>query len=296
MKSLGEWWGKQPEVFRYFQVPLIAVALSSGFVAFLPITTLWFPVLSKDRAERINDQIGRLGTYGDMFGLLNAMFSGAAFCAIYYTLRIQQKQHDIEKRNLDMRTEVADLQIDEKESGETFLTTVPGGDESLGKNRPWYDANYVRLVLCNHAPMPAKGCRVILTRVEKRKPGEKFIAIPESKQSLRLLHITEDEDSPEHKTFTIPFNIPEYFNVCSIKKEGEKILCLIQVSHRDSKYKRLGKTFNINHDYRFHISVDSENSAPLGVIMEVSVGDKLDGLTVKVEPLKVKKPEPVYAK
>jgi hypothetical protein len=34
----------------------------------------------------------------------------------------------------------------------------------------------------------------------------------------------------------------------------------------------------------------------MGVVMEISIGDKLDAMTVKLNPVVFKKPKPVYAK
>ena len=154
-----------------------------------------------------------LGTFGDMFGFLNAVFSGVAFAAIYYTLRIQQKQHDIQESELNMKREMAFISVDEVESREVFQTTVPG------QSGPQCPACYVRLVLKNEARMPAKGCRVMLTAIEKKRPGEQYSVVRESKLTLRLLQPTEDDNAPEERAFTIPHNLPHYFNVCSVKRD-----------------------------------------------------------------------------
>ena len=209
-----------------------------------------------------------LGTFGDMFGFLNAVFSGVAFAAIYYTLRIQQKQHDIQESELNMKREMAFISVDEVESREVFQTTVPG------QSGPQCPACYVRLVLKNEARMPAKGCRVMLTAIEKKRPGEQYSVVRESKLTLRLLQPTEDDNAPEERAFTIPHNLPHYFNVCSVKCDppAAPAVRADPSAHAKSKYQGLSNHFELGCNYRFHISVDSENSTPLAVQMVVSVG------------------------
>jgi hypothetical protein len=273
----------QPKARRdlalHFVLPMVAVGLLAFAVGSLPwkLGPSWFG------GERtLEDRLKMLGTFGDMFGFLNAVFSGVAFAAIYYTLRIQQKQHDIQAAELNMKKEIAQLTIDQAESRETFPTTVPGNQQ---KQCP---ASYVRLVLKNEARMPAKGCRVLLTAIEKKKPGEGFAVEKRSKLTLRLVQPTEENDPPEDRTFTIPHGLPHYFNVCSIKRDPPDghAFGLIQVAHHQSKYENLTKVFELGCDYRFHISVDAENSTPLAVQMVVSVGtdpDKLQVNDIKVE-------------
>jgi hypothetical protein len=72
-------------------------------VVFLPRLTLlsWFP-RTKD-AEKINEQIKILGTYGDMFGMLNSIFSGAALAGAIYAVILQRREH---RSNADEQEQV----------------------------------------------------------------------------------------------------------------------------------------------------------------------------------------------
>src|ERR1700677_1993456 len=122
---------------RDFQVhfvrPMIGVAVLAVFVGILPLLTGVGPWLGDENIKR---RLEMLGTFGDMFGFLNATFSGVAFCAIYYTLRIQQKQHDLQLRDLNMRREIAKLVVDKETSEEVIEASVPFGNKEEGKTRP----------------------------------------------------------------------------------------------------------------------------------------------------------------
>ena len=205
--------------------PMAAVGLLAVGVGSLPwkLGPSWFGGDCK-----LEDRLKMLGASGDMFGFLNAVFSGVAFAAIYYTLRIQQKQHDIQMAELNMKRQVARVVVDENESRQVFRAIVPG------KNSQECPASYVRLDLKNEASTPARGCRAVLTSIEKKGGGEQFSVIPESRITLRLLHFTERDNEPEDKVFTIPYGIPEYFHVCSIKQDppGGDPFCLLQLAAR----------------------------------------------------------------
>ena len=46
--------------------------------------------------------IGDRGTFGDMFGGLNALFSGAAFAGIIFTIILQRKELQLQRRELQL--------------------------------------------------------------------------------------------------------------------------------------------------------------------------------------------------
>src|SRR4051794_30083029 len=104
--------------------------------------------------------------------------------------------------------------------------------------------------------MPAKNCRVILKHIRKMAPGEKeFSIIKESRQSLRLLRHTENDNASEDKGVTISPNIPHYFNVVSVKEESpQAVYCLVQVAHGPSKYDTLDKKITLNCRYEFRVA------------------------------------------
>jgi len=45
------------------------------------------------------------GQFGDMFGALNAAFSGLAFCGIIYTIFLQRKELQLQRRELQLQRE-----------------------------------------------------------------------------------------------------------------------------------------------------------------------------------------------
>ena len=115
---------------------------------------------------------------------------------------------------------------------------------------------------------------MLLTAIESKKPGSCFSVIPESRLTLRLLQPIEKDNAAEDASCVIRHNLRYYFNVCSIKQDPPDghPTALLQVAHGHSKYVGLGHKFELNREYKFHIAVDSENAAPLSVVLTVSLG------------------------
>jgi hypothetical protein len=275
------------ELATHFWRIVAAVLVIAALISLIPLAILW----SKSGLP-LKDAMGLFGSFGDMFGALSAIFSGIAFAAIYYALLLQQKQYEVQLTELNMKREIARLAINESESRQTFRTTVLGNEGRL------CPARYARLVLENTARMPAKGCRVLLTKIEKRTAGKPYSVIPESKLTLRLTQPIEDEGASEDKTFVIPHNLPHYFNICSIKEDppSAEPHARLQVAHQLSKYKALGTQITLGCEYRFYIAVDSENSVPLSVIVEVSIGTDIESLSVENLVVQENPGEAVYVK
>lgn len=63
----------------------------------------WF----KDPQEPLNS-----GTFGDMFGAVNALFSGLAFAGLIYTISVQRQELQEQKKAINMQTDELKLQID----------------------------------------------------------------------------------------------------------------------------------------------------------------------------------------
>src|ERR1700723_2677734 len=107
-----EWFCKRFGVSRefamHFLLPCGAMVACAIGLALVPVAAA-FLGLGADVGETIKV----FGAFGDMFGLLSAVFSGVAFAAIYYTLRIQQKQYEVQLAELDMKREMASLFVDE---------------------------------------------------------------------------------------------------------------------------------------------------------------------------------------
>ncbi len=68
---------------------VIAVFIFWAIVAVLPLIALYTPtfrVKTEEEAERVRSVFQQFGTYGDMFGLLNCLFSGLALIGVAYAI------------------------------------------------------------------------------------------------------------------------------------------------------------------------------------------------------------------
>ncbi|WP_165074838.1 hypothetical protein [Paludisphaera rhizosphaerae] len=93
---------------RRFGFPLLALLVVWFVIAFLPLIALkWsiFTVEKADDLERIKGVLSQLGTYGDMFGVVNSLFSGAALLMAIHTLSIQTQE--LEEADKDRAREAA---------------------------------------------------------------------------------------------------------------------------------------------------------------------------------------------
>lgn len=68
------------------------------------------------------------GTFGDMFGAVNALFSGLAFAGLIYTISVQRQELSLQREAIDMQTEELKLQrietaktVDELEGQKSLL-------------------------------------------------------------------------------------------------------------------------------------------------------------------------------
>ncbi|MDG3006426.1 hypothetical protein [Paludisphaera mucosa] len=75
----------------------------AGFVlwvvlAFMPkiaLNCFWFQLDKEEEVKRVESVLSQLGTFGDMFGALNCLFSGAAFVGVVYAVLLQRRElHD----------------------------------------------------------------------------------------------------------------------------------------------------------------------------------------------------------
>jgi hypothetical protein len=72
------------------------------FFLLLPwISLRWFPVKSHTDAERIKQTLGQYGTCGDLFGMLNCLFTGAAFIGAGYAAVLQNRQLRHQQKEID---------------------------------------------------------------------------------------------------------------------------------------------------------------------------------------------------
>jgi hypothetical protein len=76
---------------------LLAIAMAMLLLwlllLFLPwIAVRWFPHSTSEEAKRIESTLGQLGTYGDQFGMLTCLFTGAAFVGAAYAVILQKRE------------------------------------------------------------------------------------------------------------------------------------------------------------------------------------------------------------
>jgi len=67
------------------------------------------------------DLISR-GQFGDQFGSVNALFSGLAFAAFFYTVLLQQKQLDLQRNELTLQRQELAMQRDEMKASRVELS------------------------------------------------------------------------------------------------------------------------------------------------------------------------------
>lgn len=53
------------------------------------------------------------GTFGDMFGAVNALFSGLAFAGLIYTITVQRQELSLQREAIEMQTEELKIQREE---------------------------------------------------------------------------------------------------------------------------------------------------------------------------------------
>jgi hypothetical protein len=89
---------------REFRV-IVLIAVGAFLVwilcALLPLialTSSWFRVKEVDHAKSV---LSQLGTYGDMFGMVNCLFSGAAMIGVVYAVLLQRRQLHHQQEEID---------------------------------------------------------------------------------------------------------------------------------------------------------------------------------------------------
>jgi hypothetical protein len=74
---------------------IIAAILWFGLLVlpWIAVNSNWFELKSEDEVKRVQSVLQQLGTYGDLFGALNCLFSGAALIGVVYAVILQR--HDL---------------------------------------------------------------------------------------------------------------------------------------------------------------------------------------------------------
>lgn len=79
-------------------------------IIFIIIIGLWFGSGYYIYYEWDNDNRGSIG---DMFGAINALFAGLAFAGIIYTIAIQRRELELQRKSIEMQTNELKLQREE---------------------------------------------------------------------------------------------------------------------------------------------------------------------------------------
>lgn len=62
------------------------------------------------------------GTFGDMFGAVNTLFSGLAFCGVIYAILLQKKELELQREELSLtREELKKSAVAQQEQAELML-------------------------------------------------------------------------------------------------------------------------------------------------------------------------------
>jgi hypothetical protein len=81
---------------------IMVIVILWSFVLLLPwISLSWFPVKSPKDVERIKLALSEFGTYGDLFGMLNCLFTGFAFVGAGYAVVLQNRQLRHQQKEID---------------------------------------------------------------------------------------------------------------------------------------------------------------------------------------------------
>lgn len=90
----------------------IALLLWFGLLAlpWIAVYSRVFELKSEDEVRRVQSVLQQLGTYGDLFGALNCLFSGAALFGVVYAVILQQRDLHHQQETADAARRATDLQ------------------------------------------------------------------------------------------------------------------------------------------------------------------------------------------
>ncbi len=71
------------------------------------------------------------GQFGDLFGSVNALFSGLAFAGLYYTIYLQRKQLELQQNELQLQREELKLQREEMGASRKELSNQVEAQKAL---------------------------------------------------------------------------------------------------------------------------------------------------------------------
>src|SRR5262249_37769075 len=80
---------------------IVGVLVVWSIVFSLPWLALWtgcFTLKSQAEVERFKSLLGQLGTYGDMFGMVNALFSAFALAGAIISVMLQTRELSYQRK------------------------------------------------------------------------------------------------------------------------------------------------------------------------------------------------------
>jgi len=98
---------------RFVKKVFGAVVAGWLLIAALPAIALWtslFPIKTKEEIEIIESVLRQFGTYGDMFGLLNCLFSGLALIGVAYAIVLQSRDLHNQQRESKLQNRLTAYQ------------------------------------------------------------------------------------------------------------------------------------------------------------------------------------------
>lgn len=73
------------------------------YILFILVTILW--IIAGCITYQFFDTWSERGTFGDMFGAINSLFSGLAFAGVIYAIFLQRKELELQREELVMNRE-----------------------------------------------------------------------------------------------------------------------------------------------------------------------------------------------
>ena len=95
----------------------------------IAVLTIW--IVAPIVVIRVLPEWPERGQFGDIFGSVNALFSGLAFVGLFWALRVQQSQLELQRDELKLQREELKLQREEMVASRRELTRQVEVQEAL---------------------------------------------------------------------------------------------------------------------------------------------------------------------
>lgn len=109
---------------------LVVTTTLAGLVASVVITWLLAPALM---STLFNGNLERMGQAGDLFGSVNALFSGLAFAGLFWTVFLQRDQLALQRNELALQRDELRLQREEMAASRSELANQVKAQLTLAK-------------------------------------------------------------------------------------------------------------------------------------------------------------------